>query len=212
MKAVIFDLDGTLLDVREGFYYQFQALTQEFDGAPVSREAIAAAAYGRTEDIVRALVRNQTVPLAQICRRHTELRVEAYDKFLRLHDNVDELLPILHRLGYTVAAVTAGNKMTVDSLKKTGIHDHFHTVITGDQVASSKPDPEGIYLALRKMHIHPSQAIMVGDGVVDILAGKKAGLAKTVGVTHGFGSPEELMAAGADHIIDNIPALLDVLE
>lgn len=212
MKAVIFDLDGTLLDVREGFFYQFEALSREYDGTPVSRAEIVAAAHGRTEDIVRTLVRNQTVPLEEICRRHTELRQEANDRFLHLYDGVSELLPILRHMGIHVAAVTAGNAMTVESLRRMGVHHHFHTIVTGDQVLLSKPHPEGIHLALHALGLEPAEAMIVGDSVVDILAGKNAGLAKTVGVTHGFGTAEALQAAGADYLIATIPDLLDVIE
>jgi len=51
MKAVVFDLDGTLLDVREAFYWQFERLSEEFDGAALARSVIAASAHGTTETV-----------------------------------------------------------------------------------------------------------------------------------------------------------------
>ena len=212
MTAVIFDLDGTLLDVREGFYWQFQELTRLYDGRPVTKDAINAAAHGTTEQIVRTLVSNTEVPFEDICKRHQEIRVEAYNRHLRLYDGVGDLLAILRRMGVKIAALTAGNSLTVSCLDRTEIRHHFDVVISADKVTRAKPDPEGLYVALKELGAMPHEAIMVGDSVVDILVGKNAGVKKTIGVSHGFGSVEALRAAGADHIIHNIPSLLDVLE
>jgi pyrophosphatase PpaX len=212
MKVVIFDLDGTLLDVREGFYWQFQELTRHYDGAAVSKEVINAAAHGTTEEIVRGLVTNRDVPFADICKRHQEIRLEAYDRHLTLYDGVRELLPILKNMGYQVAALTSGNELTVSCLDRMGIRHHFDAIVTADHVTHVKPHPEGLQLALKTLDASPDATVMVGDSVVDVLAGKNAGVRKTVGVSHGFGGVESLRTAGADHIIHDIPSLLDVLE
>lgn len=212
MAAIIFDLDGTLLDVREGFYWQFQELTRQYDGAPVSKARITAAAHGTTEQIVRALVANTAVPFEDICRRHHEIRLESYSRHLKLYDGVDELLPILRRMGFKVGALTSGNQLTISCLERLGIHEHFDVIIAANQVAHPKPHPEGLHLVLKELGANPHETIMVGDSVVDVLVGKAVGVQKIVGVSHGFGSVSALRDAGADHIIHNIPSLLDVLE
>jgi HAD superfamily hydrolase (TIGR01549 family) len=211
MKAVVFDLDGTLLDVREAFYCQFEALTAEFDGKPLSRAQIAASAHGTTEEIIRTLVQNRDVPFDDICKRHTELRHEAYDQSLALYAGVDELLPILKNMGVKVAALTAGNHMTVECLERLGIHHHFDTVVSADHVTHAKPHPEGLELIFDRLGVQPHEVVMVGDSVVDVLVGKNAGVGKTIGVGHGFGHVDALRLAGADHIVTDIPSVLDVL-
>jgi HAD superfamily hydrolase (TIGR01509 family) len=212
MKTIIFDLDGTLLDVREGFYWQFQELTRMYDGAPVSQGMINAAAHGTTEQIIRSLVRNTEVPFDDICKQHALIRLEAYKRYLRLYEGVDELLLILKRMGHQVAALTSGNEMTVKCLETTGIHHHFDVVISAEHLQNPKPHPEGLDLIMERLNARPEDCVMVGDSVVDILVGRNAEIGKTVGVTHGFANIEALHAAGADHIISDIPSLLDVLE
>src|SRR5688500_2812016 len=162
MTAVIFDLDGTLLDVREGFYWQFQELTRQYDGVPASKEMINAAAHGTTEQIVRMLVSNTEVPFEDICRRHSEIRMEAYDRHLKLYDGVDDLLSILRRMGVKVAALTSGNSLTVSYLERTGIRRHFDTVVTADHVAYPKPHPEGLHLALQELGVGAHEVVVVG--------------------------------------------------
>lgn len=212
MKAIIFDLDGTLLDVREGFYWQFQELTRHFDGAPIAREMITAAAHGTTEQIVRSLVRNTAVPFDDILVKHQAIRLESYNRFLRLYKGVDELLPILKRMGFQVAALTSGNHLTVACLDRMGIRQHFDSIVSADHVQNPKPHPEGLLRILDELSIEPQDAMVVGDTIVDILVGKNAGVGKTVGISHGFGNINSLHAAGADYVVHDIPSILDVIE
>lgn len=211
MKAIIFDLDGTLLDVQECFFWQFEALTEEYDGKKVPRNDIVAAGHSTTEEIVRTLVKNTNISFSDILKRHDELRAESYDKHLRLYPGVSDILPILQRTGVKVGAFTSGNHRTVEALDRMGVAPYFHTVVSANDVTNSKPHPEGLLLALKRLGVQPHEAMMVGDGVVDVLAGKKAGVAKTVAVSYGFGRLEDLHAAKPDHVIHDISALLDVV-
>lgn len=211
MRAVIFDLDGTLLDGREGIYWQYEQLTREFDGASASRSEIAEAMHGTVDQVARRLVKNTEVPFERIQERHDQLIAESLVHW-QLYDGVTELLPILRRIGVRVGAVTSGNHHTVGALESMGIKQYFDIVISAKDVSNPKPHPEGIEMVLTHMDVPAHEAAMVGDTTGDILAGKNANLAKTIGVTHGFGQFEELHEAGATHIVDDIPSLLDVLD
>ncbi|HEX9153506.1 MAG TPA: HAD-IA family hydrolase [Candidatus Saccharimonadales bacterium] len=157
MKIVIFDLQGTLLDAREG--------------------------QGRqSEDLPR------------------------------LYDGVDELLPILKNMGIKVAALTTYDNSIIEHLERTGIRGYFDLIVTSDHVKKPKPHSEGIDLILAHLFSKPEDTVVVGDRTADIMAGRNAGVHKTVGVSHGYSRAEDLQASGADYIIHDIPSLLDVLE
>lgn len=211
MRAVVFDLDGTLLDGREGIFWQYEQLTKQFDGASASRNEIASAMHGNVEDVVRSLVKNENVSLDVLLNRYDELVVESLTN-LQPYSGVTELLPILRRVGVRVAAVTSGTHHSVNALETMGIKQYFEIIITSQHTSNPKPHPEGILLALKHMAVPANEAAVVGDTIADIEAGKRANVAKTIAVTHGFGTVEALREAQPTHVIDDIPSLLDVLD
>ena len=211
MRVVIFDLDGTLLDGREGIFWQYEQLTKEFDGAAASRNEIAGQVYGTIDDIVRRLVKNTEVPFSELQKRHEELMIESLER-CQLYEGVIELLPILRQVGVRIGAVTSSNEHTVKLLDTLGIRHHFDVIITGHHVKQPKRHAEGILTVLEHLAIKPEDAAMVGDTISDIEAGKRANVAKTIAVTHGFSTADQLKSANPDHIIDDIPSLLDVLD
>lgn len=210
MQAVIFDLDGTLIDSRSGVFWQFQELTREFNGEPASHEEIAGAMHGTLDAIIRSLVKNTNVPFEQILQRHAELWAQSANLHV-LYPGVEDLLAILRRLDIRLGIVTASDQRALTFLEKAGVHGHFDAVVSSLDAVQPKPHPEGILLVLQKLGVEPHEAAMIGDTPADILAGKSAGV-KTVAVTHGFGTHEALRAARPDHIVNDIPSLLDVLE
>jgi phosphoglycolate phosphatase len=88
-----------------------------------------------------------------------------------------------------------------------GLADRFCAVLGGDSLARRKPDPAPLLEAMSRCNLGPTETVMVGDSPADILAGKAAGTA-TCGVSYGFRSREELLAAGADLVIDRFGELL----
>jgi HAD superfamily hydrolase (TIGR01549 family) len=86
----------------------------------------------------------------------------------------------------------------------------FSVVATAHTCAHTKPFPDPVLWAAAQMGLPPENCLMVGDTVVDIHAGKRAG-AQTVGVLCGFGTAGELQRAGADMILENTAELARIL-
>jgi phosphoglycolate phosphatase-like HAD superfamily hydrolase len=87
---------------------------------------------------------------------------------------------------------------------------YFTCVVTAQTCAHTKPFPDPIHYAAERMGTPAQNCLMVGDTIVDILAGKAAG-AQTAGVLCGFGEQVELLAAGANAILAttaDLPALI----
>jgi phosphoglycolate phosphatase-like HAD superfamily hydrolase len=76
-------------------------------------------------------------------------------------------------------------------------------VVTCDDVAQTKPDPEGILKLMDKLGVKADEVIVLGDHAVDMRAAQNAGV-HAIGISHGFGTPAELKEAGALKVVDNL--------
>lgn len=212
MQAVIFDLDGTLVNTRERTFWQFEELTRFFDGTPASREEIMRHMHGTTNEVLRALVKNPNITDAQLRSKYDELYDPSLER-LELYASVEELLPILRRLRYRLAAVTTSDDSRILlGLEKLGIRKYFDVIVTSEHITQPKPHPEGLLHVLTSFGLPPQEAAVVGDTALDVQTGKKALLAKTIAVSHGVDELPELRDAEPDHVINDIPTLLGVLE
>jgi len=126
-----------------------------------------------------------------------------------LHDDVQNLLAILRRLGIKVGALTSGDHRMLVRLDEAGIGKHFDHVISSEHTDEPKA-PDAVSQLLRVLRVDPQDTAMVSFARADIALGKHAGLGKTIRVAHG--SVTESERHGADHLVENIPTILDVLE
>ena len=128
-----------------------------------------------------------------------------------LHDGVKELLVILQRLGIAVGGLSAKDHRVLVRLDEAGIRRHFDQVLCADQTYEPK-EAAGVHHMLYLLGAKPEESTLVSHAHSDILLGKDAGLRSAIGISHGLDSAAPLAEAGADHIVANVPAILDVLE
>ena len=84
--------------------------------------------------------------------------------------------------------------------------EYFQEIIGGDSLKTKKPNPEGLILILKKLHVSPDKTVLVGDSPVDIETGRRAGV-QTCVVNYGLGFPEEIAAADPDCSINCLSEL-----
>jgi N-acetyl-D-muramate 6-phosphate phosphatase len=129
-------------------------------------------------------------------------------KFL-LIPGVDEMLMLL-KGRYPMSVVSARDeKGTMRFLEQFDLVKYFDVIVTGQSVEHTKPYPDPLLFAARKMGVQPEECLMIGDTTVDMRAGKSAG-AQTVGVLCGFGEEAELRRMGADLILKNTSDLAGI--
>ncbi len=209
-KAVIFDLDGTLIDTRDMIYTVFGNLAKEMgDQHAYSRKEVLKQAYGSIPDMLKRLL-GSDIDMSRVLIRLQELLKQSKHLYWA-YDGADSLLKDLIKNGYKLAVVTAGNKDTAKHLDEVGLGHLFDVIITADDVTITKPHPEGVILALEKLNASAEQTVMVGDSKDDILAAKAAGLKQSIGITHGIGQLEDIQKAKPDKIINNLMELHKLL-
>lgn len=210
VKAVVFDVDGMLLDTRE-FIFQAYEATLGYFGHTVPDRATISKEIGRSlEDCYITFAPNGDI--RALCSAHDAF--QNTPERLRLivaYPGVIEMLQELKDAGLKLAVFSSRKLTLVSSLQQAGIADFFEIIVQGDEVTHHKPHPEGLFKAIAGLQVKPQEVAMIGDAAVDILAGKAASVALTVGITHGFGTREELEETNPDHIVAStkeIPQLL----
>lgn len=212
VKAICFDLDGTLVDSAEDLV-QATVYGLKVQGIePPPPEVIISHVGGGA----RGLLRGSMGELA------TDERVEAglaafmeyYDTHLldhtRPYEGVREVLEHFAPSTHLAVVTNKPEAFTMKILEGLKLKGYFKEVLGYDSVEQKKPHPEGILRLLDQWGLQASRAVMVGDSPYDILAGKAAGTL-TVAVTYGFKPLGELTACGPDYLIDNILELVELI-
>lgn len=221
IKAVLFDLDGTLIDTAPDFIRIIRAMCQKYQLTIPSdtaiREQVSAGA--------RAMVKLMFGELAQVADDDPKLlayRQEFLDTYeadicvdSRLFDGLDDLLKLLENKGIFWGIVTNKPRyLTEILLEKLNLTDRCSVLVCPDDVKNSKPDPEPMFLAVDKLNqafdvnIHAENCVYVGDHIRDIQAGKSANM-RTILAGYGYIPPQDkdLSAWGADEIIQSVDEL-----
>ena len=180
MKAVLFDLDGTLLDSFALHYLAYEAMFRHF-GIEMSRELFVSTYSPNWY---------RTYEAFGLDEEHWETANTLWLEAASVHK--PELFPgvaeMLVELGgsYKLGIVTSGSKSRVVSdLDRLNIARHFSTVITAEDITRPKPAPEGIETALRDLLLAPHQAVYVGDAHADFEMSRAAGV-RFIGVASEF--------------------------
>ncbi|MBQ4131910.1 MAG: HAD hydrolase-like protein [Clostridia bacterium] len=210
--TILFDLDGTLTDPAEGITNSVIYALKKMGIAPPER---------------KELLKFIGPPLAQSFEKYFNLSyeqslkaVDIYREYFApkglfentLFDGVPEMLKSLKKGGKKI--VLATSKPTVfanEILKHFNLYDFFDLTVGSNLDGSLTNKAEVITVALERLgNIKKDRAVMVGDRSHDVIGGIKNGLF-TVGVTFGYGSEEELKAAGASHIVNSVKELTEFL-
>jgi HAD superfamily hydrolase (TIGR01509 family) len=199
VPALIFDLDGTLVDTVYAHVFAWQrALSQlgmSIDGWRIHRR-IGMSGGLFTRAVARELGRELTDEEAEdIQRRHGELFRELLPE-RRALPGAAELLADLRARGVTHGIGTSGRRPEINaSLEALGVPDDMVVVERGD-VARAKPEPDLFVECARRLGAEHGDCYVVGDAVWDLLAARRAGMLSVGVLTGGYGA-DELERAGA---------------
>lgn len=207
IKAILFDLDGTLRDTREAIYSALEHAISSHAPTVPTREEMASTIHHHTE-IHRKFAPNTDLDVFEKSYRE---KVDGLVTESVLYEGVKELVDGLHDQGYKLAVVSSATRVE-QYLHKAELHHYFDALVNGGDTTEHKPHPAPVLLALERLGVQPEEAVMVGDLAVDIEAARQAGVTALVGITHGFGSRESLLEAGASYIIDSLAELQDILK
>ena len=211
--AILFDLDGTLIDsigllldcVRHTFEGRTPAPTEEEwiagIGTPLRKQL---AAYVNSDDEAEELT----------SRYRTYQRIH-HDRLTSAYPGAVETLAELHRRGHPMGVVTSkSNEMMDMGLVHVGLDRFMRTKIGMDSCKIHKPDPFPVTLALSELDYSPSEAVFVGDSPHDIRSGNAAGVVSIAALWGPF-TRDQLELVKPSHYLESItdlPKLIDKLQ
>ena len=206
IDALIYDLDGTLIDSRLDIANAVNvALTDA--GRPTKPVELIGTYIGDGIDQMLSRAFDHPPP-AVLARALTALRAHYRRHCLehtRLYPGVLATLEHFRDKGQAVVS-NKPEDFTRIIVTGLGLDPFFPVVLGGDSTPSLKPDPTPVLAALAKLGVTAARAVMVGDGLPDLEAGRRAGL-RTCAVTYGLGNPAALVAARPDHVIGSFSEL-----
>lgn len=215
LEAVLFDMDGTLLDTAPDFVAVIQAMRAARDLPPVPEKTVRDVVSGGARAMVSC-----AFEIDPASDEFESLRLEFLDRYQdacavhsALYDGMAEVLADIEAAGLKWGVVT--NKpvrFAEPIMQQLNLAQRSAILVCPDHVARSKPDPEPMVLACKQLNVSPEATLFIGDDQRDVESGRAAG-SRTVAVTYGYIHPEDNPRSwGADAVIDHpseLRALLD---
>lgn len=206
LRAVVFDMDGVLIDSHPAHRASWREFLQSL-GKSVPEEDLSFILDGRTrEEILRHFLGD--LSQAELLRygkwkdelfRSMEHRIQPVPGSIEFVEN-------LNRLGIACAIATSASKIrTFATIERMGLSDSFIAVVTASDVSSGKPDPMVYRLACERLGLSPEHGLAFDDAPSGIQSARSAGM-RCVGVSSN-GLRQELLHAGAEQVIPNFLGL-----
>ena len=176
LPAILFDLDGTLIDsielILNSARYAFAKLERE---CPSDEEWLAG--VGIPLFTMFARYAHDEAEKAELIAAYREYQMEHHDRLIRCYDDVVDTVAELRTRGHELAIVTSKSEyLSLRALTQVGLARHIDTIVGCDASTRHKPDPEPVRIALHRLDCAPADAIFVGDSIHDIRAGNAAGV------------------------------------
>ncbi|WP_243290329.1 pyrophosphatase PpaX [Bacillus sp. FJAT-47783] len=208
INTLLFDLDGTLINTNDLIIESFMHTLEHYFPGRFTRKDILSFIGPPLIDTFGKLDPDRMEEMVATYRKFNH---EQHDILVKEFETVYDTVKTLHEKGYKLGIVTTKIRETVNmGLKLTKLDTFFDVVVTLDDVEHAKPHPEPILKALAQLDAKPEEAMMIGDNVHDIDAGKNAGT-KTVGVAWSLKGEEYIRSHNPDYIVSKMSDILSIV-
>lgn len=210
LPAILFDLDGTLIDSIELILQSTRFAFQKFEREAPSDEEWLAGVGIPLFTMMRRYSRDDADCDALIAA-YREYQMAHHDRLIRCYDGVVDVVTQLHDRGHPLAIVTSKAEwLAMRGLSHVGLARYMDTIVGCDASTRHKPHPEPVQIALQRLGCSPESAVFVGDSVHDVLAGNAAGV-RTIAATWGAFKREDLEPGQPNAYVSHISDLLSLV-
>ncbi|MBW2609434.1 MAG: HAD family hydrolase [Deltaproteobacteria bacterium] len=219
LDAVIFDLDGTLIDTIEIYFRIIDTVLDRLKLPPVAKRDLAEAVKDGDFDWDCVLPDDLKDRKYEVIKKAwkiiEEIDQEISNDDLKMIPGADVVLGEISACGMKIGLVTSTPKFKINDklypFKKAGIDDLFEVVITTDDAPRKKPAADPLIECGKRLDVAVDKSVYVGDSRVDVKAGKAAGMT-TIGVLTGLDDYDSLKKEDPDLIIDSVIQLREVID
>lgn len=208
ITAVIFDLDGTVLDNEDEYGKAFRKVLESL-GVKVDNEIPHTTGIGVPENWKR-LIDKHKIKIEKTVEELTRETQEEYLKLLKsvkLKKGFEDFVENLQKSGLTIALATSNEWWMVEKIvDKMNIGKYFDCTTTAEEVLFNKPDPEIFLVTANKIGISPEECLVFEDSQAGVKAAKAAGM-RVVGVSRDESHAKELK--NADMVIESYGEFAD---
>jgi len=212
IKVALFDWDGTLVDTGGVLLACWHQATEEVLGEPFpTREGDRRRVLAMRAAESFPTLTDDPAQVAELARAFDASYEVLAPQHVRPQPGAAELLRALLDAGIRTGLVTSKTTVRRDlDGRLAGLDDLLECIITGDDVQRGKPDPEGIARAIAVLGGTPETTAYIGDGPVDVHAGKAAGV-RTIAISHGLHDAEELTPTEPDFLLNHLDQVMEAL-
>ncbi len=207
IKACIFDLDGTLLNTLTTIRYYVNSTIGELGLSSISTDECRSFIGHGARHLIDSTLKSKginDVKLVESTLKAYNAKYDANTLYLtEPYDGIVGMIDALFAKGIRLAVLSNKPDPTTNDIISRFFPGRFAVVHGGRAGVPLKPDPAVLLSTIDELGISPNEVMYIGDTGVDVLAGKNAGVYKTVGVSWGYRSVSELQECGADIILDD---------
>ncbi|HHY44317.1 MAG TPA: HAD-IA family hydrolase [Firmicutes bacterium] len=216
LDAVLFDLDGTLIDTTQAIVTSLQYTLWYFTGEKRDKEHFRIYLGVPLDEVLKDLVPDHAAEARDI---YVEHNLSMHDEMVRLFPGTLETIEKLRSRNVKLAVVTSKRRRSATfGMEVTGLLGLFDATVFYEDTTRHKPEPDPILKALDLLGIREGSVLMVGDSVYDIRAAKNADAllkeveVKSAGAAYGPSGRDVLTKENPDYILDSVSQVLSVLE
>jgi phosphoglycolate phosphatase len=219
VEAVLFDLDGTLVDSVPDLTVAVDTMMVQLGLPPRGEHKVRQWVGNGAENLIRRALADDVagnVPQPLVDAAWPLFQAAYADSLCvhsRLYDGVLEGLGALRVMGLRMACIT--NKpaeFALPLVEKMGIGGFFETLLGGQCTANKKPAPDALLLAAQRLGVEIARTLMVGDSKNDVEAARNAGCCAVVVVPYGYNHGKDIRSARPDLVINAITELSVLLK
>jgi len=210
VRALIFDLDGTLIDSKRDLILSVNAMLRQLGRKELSEQQISGYIGRGAPTLVSQALGDGATP--EECTTGLEFFLRYYEEHkmdnTRLYPGVAEAL---YRLSHVPMAVLTNKpvRVSIRILEALGLGKKFRVVYGGNSFETKKPDPLGVHTILRDLAAEAAWTMVIGDSEIDVQTARNAG-AIAVSVNYGFGAHDRI-AFPADLYLDRLTELVPLI-